>query len=171
MRHYQLEHAIRAAKGITGENEFIIIGSSALLASFPDAPPELTASLEVDIYPRQNPTAGEKLNAIAELSPFHETHGFWVDPVGPETAVLPAGWDARLVPLRNVNTDQATGWCLDVHDLAVSKLFAGREKDLEFIGALLRNGFVRKTMLRERAESVSTDPKQKELALHRLAGL
>jgi hypothetical protein len=54
------------------------------------------------------------------------------------TATLPAGWQERLIPLRNENTGGAIGWCLEVHDLAASKLVAGREKDLEFVRVLLR---------------------------------
>jgi hypothetical protein len=101
MQRYQLEHALRAAQEITGEREFVVVGSSALLGQFPNAPVELTASLEVDVYPRRNPTASEKLNTIGELSLFHQTHGFWIDPVGPETVRLPAGWEARLVLVCN----------------------------------------------------------------------
>ena len=41
--------------------------------------------------------------------------------------MLPSGWRDRLVPLRNPNTRGATGWCLEVHDLAIAKV-AGREK-------------------------------------------
>jgi hypothetical protein len=53
--------------------------------------------------------------------------------VGPETAVLPDGWRDRLVAVRNANTRGATGLCLEVHDLAVAKAVAGREKDGEFL--------------------------------------
>jgi hypothetical protein len=34
------------------------------------------------------------------------------------------------------NTGGAVGWCLEAHDLAVSKLIAGRAKDLEFVAGL-----------------------------------
>jgi hypothetical protein len=48
--------------------------------------------------------------------------------VAEETAVLPAGWRGRLVLISNENTRSSRGWCLEVHDLAISKLVAGREK-------------------------------------------
>lgn len=171
MHRYQLEHALRAARRVTGEDEFIIIGSSALLGSYPFPPPELSVSLEVDLYPRRAPARGAALNSIGELSPFHETHGFWIDPVGPETASLPAGWESRLVAVQNANTDLATGWCLEVHDLAVSKLLAGREKDLSFIGALLAHGMIREETLRARTESTDVEPEQKTLAEGRITAL
>ena len=47
------------------------------------------------------------------------------------STTLPAGWANRLVPVSNENTAGAIGWCLDVHDLALSKLVAGRDRDLE----------------------------------------
>jgi hypothetical protein len=40
--------------------------------------------------------------------------------------------------------------CLDVNDLAVSKLVAGRNKDSEFVGALLRHGLVQPEVLVDR---------------------
>jgi hypothetical protein len=54
--------------------------------------------------------------------------------------VLPSGWRERLIPVHNENTGGGTGLCLEVHDLAVSKLVAGREKDLAFVANLLRHG-------------------------------
>ena len=171
MQRYQLEHALRAAREITGESEFIVVGSSALLGPYPDAPAELTASLEVDLYPRLNPASAEKLNAIGELSPFHQTHGFWIDPVGPETATVPTGWETRLIPVRNANTNQATGWCLEVHDLAISKLVAGREKDLEYIRCLLRHRLVQAATLEGRFRATTLPPEQTVLTNARLGRL
>ena len=40
------------SKGVTGETEFIVIGSQAILGPFPDAPPVLRLSMEADLYPR-----------------------------------------------------------------------------------------------------------------------
>ncbi len=42
--------------------------------------------------------------------------------------------------------------CLDPHDLVLSKLVAGREKDFEFARALLDAGLVRIEVLLARAE-------------------
>jgi len=39
----------------------------------------------------------------------------------------------------NANTGGATGWCLEVHDLAVSKLVARRERDLDLVRDLVRS--------------------------------
>ena len=72
-------------------------------------------------------------------SPFHETFGYYAQGVGEKTAVLPSGWKGRLVPVRGEGTRGATGWCLEVHDLVVAKLVAGREKDLDFAAAAARH--------------------------------
>jgi hypothetical protein len=81
------------------------------------------------------------------------------------TATLPAGWADRLVPIANENTAGATGWCLEVHDLAVSKLVAGRERDLDFVAVLLREGMVSSALLRDRAAEITVS-EQVEQAVH-----
>lgn len=93
MNRQELEHIIRAAAGITGENEFIVIGSQSILGKHPDAPRSLRQSMEADIYPRQRPELAELISgAIGEYSSFHNTFKYYADGVGPETALLPAGW-------------------------------------------------------------------------------
>ena len=85
----------------------------------------------------------ELIEGVAgELSPFEELHGFSVDGVDLETAVLPDGWRDRLVKVQNANTAAAggeprfTGWSLNKEDLCVAKLGALREKD----GSAARTG-------------------------------
>lgn len=56
MRRASLEHIIRAASAIVDDPEIIIIGSQAILGSFPDAPEPLNASIEVDVFPRRYPS-------------------------------------------------------------------------------------------------------------------
>lgn len=51
MRYDQLEHAIRAACDVAGDSELLIFGSQSILASFPEAPEALRASIEVDVQP------------------------------------------------------------------------------------------------------------------------
>ena len=48
MRRHELEHVLRAAKGITNELEFVVIGSQAILARISDPPRSLTYSNEAD---------------------------------------------------------------------------------------------------------------------------
>ena len=143
MKRSDLEHAIRAACDVADQAELVIIGSQSILAQVPRAPEELTKSIEVDAYPRHHPERSDIIDAVlGDRSMFHDTHGFYVHGIGPETATLPEGWRERLVPVRNENTRGCTGWCLEVHDLAASKLVAGREKDLDFVRALFRHAMI-----------------------------
>src|SRR5215207_2005550 len=130
MTRQQLEHVIRASAATADVRDVVVIGSQSILASFPDPPAELTVSMEADVYPKDAPERSIVIDgAIGELSLFHETFGYYAHGVDDRTAVLPDGWQDRLVRLHNDNTMGATGWCLEPHDLAVSKLAAGREKD------------------------------------------
>jgi hypothetical protein len=128
----------------------------------PQAPPELTRSREVDAYPLEKPSASDELDAIlGERSMFDDTFGYYVHGVGPETAILPAGWQSRLVRVSNANTRDCIGWCLEVHDIAASKLAAGRPKDMEYLAALLRYGMVDVAVLRERLSALALSDERK----------
>lgn len=169
MNRAQLEHIIRAAAGNADTNDIVVIGSQAILGSFPDAPGELLVSMEADVFPRDRPQDSILIDGgIGELSPFHQAFGYYAHGVDDTTATLPSGWRERLVPVCNENTRGATGWCLDVHDLAVSKLVAGREKDLEFIAALFRHGLARWDVVCERLAATDLAESIRTLAIGRL---
>jgi hypothetical protein len=154
----QLEHVLRACGSIAGSRQIVVIGSQALLASHPDAPDELLHSMEVDCYPLEDPAKADLLDgSIGELSPFHETFGYYAHGVGPETPVLPAGWRARVIRLETENTGGTIGLCLSPEDLAVSKLLAGREKDVDFVRGMLRAGIVTEGAIRALASELSAD--------------
>jgi hypothetical protein len=149
MNRSELEHVIRASSSITDEREFIVIGSQAILGSFPDAPKVLRQSIEVDIYPKKRPELSELIDgSIGELSAFHQEFGYYAHGIGPDTAVLPKDWESRLIPVKNKNTRNAVGFCLSPVDLAYSKLAAGREKDMEYLARLFRYGYVKRAKLK-----------------------
>jgi hypothetical protein len=155
MKRSDLQHILRASKGITGETEFIVIGSQSILGPWPDAPRVLRQSMEADLYPRFRPELSELIEgSLGELSPFHQTFGYRADGVSPTTATLPQGWEDRLVRLTNENTAGAIGWCLETHDLAFSKLAARREKDLAFVKELLRHKMAQSSRLRSLISNV-----------------
>jgi hypothetical protein len=151
MTRSQLEHIIRAAGTIADDTDIVVIGSQAILGQFPDAPPNLLVSMEADVYPRNKPERSDLIDAsIGEGSPFERTFGYYGHGVGPETAILPGGWEERLVLVESPNTLGIRGWCLEVHDLTLSKLVAGRRKDLEFAAAVEAAQMVDPRTLRER---------------------
>lgn len=158
MRRADLEHIIRAAADISDDDEIVVIGSQAVLGQFPDAPAELAVSMEADVFPKNHPERWNLIDgSIGELSPFHETFGYYAHGVEERTAVLPDGWKTRLVPVRNANTRGATGLCLEVHDLAISKYVAGREKDRRFNRAAARHGLLDRSRLLQRLQATSLE--------------
>ena len=138
MTRLELEHAIRAACDVSGDDEVYVFGSQAILGQYPDAPETLRQSPEADIAPV---TAIHMVDVIdvqlGELSPFHNAFGFYVHGLSIDAAVLPNGWQGRAIAVRNDNTRNTTGWCVEAHDLAVSKLVAFRDKDREFVRVLI----------------------------------
>lgn len=171
MTREQLEHAIRAAGAISGDRELYIVGSQAILGAAPHAHPDLLRSLEVDIAPKNKPELEALIEgSIGELSPFHQTFGFYVDGVELAGIVLPEGWAERTVPVENANTNGIRGLCLEPADLAISKLAAGRPKDLDFIRVLLREGIVSLTVLGQRIDTVPGLEGERKAALKQQLG-
>jgi len=172
MRRAELEHAIRAACAIIKRHEVLLIGSQSILGSFTEdqLPALATLSVEADIMAIDNdPALVARLSddiegAAGELSLFHDTFGYYIDGVGHDTAVLPQGWNGRLVALCNANTNGCTGWCLEPHDLCVSKLVAGREKDHEFVAALVHARLIDPTVIQARAATLPEAPRDKVMS-------
>lgn len=172
MHRQQLEHIIRAAAGITGASEFVIVGSQAVLGQFPQAPDELLISIEADVFSLRDPADSDLIDgSIGEGSPFHQTFGYYAHGVSQETAILPTGWRQRVVPVHNQNTGGGTGLCLEIHDLAVSKLVAGREKDVDFLAGLLRHRLVQVPVIRERLAQTTLTPERLQASCARLERL
>ena len=114
MTRDELEHAIRAACDVADDTEIYVFGSHAILGQHPDPPEALRQSAEVDVMPKNKPDAVDRIDgALGELSQFHQTFGFYVHSVSLETAVLPEGWEDRLIKVCNENTRQRTGWCVE----------------------------------------------------------
>lgn len=95
--------------------------------------------------------------AIGELSPFHESNGMYAEGVHVAVAVLPEGWRDRIHGWPLTASLPAHAWFLDVHDIAASKLVAGRPKDLAFVTSLLDQGLVSRETLAERLQHMPPD--------------
>ena len=157
MRKQQVDHVLRAAGRIAGDKQFIIIGSQALHGTYPDLPDEIVRSAEVDLVAGKAGARTEWLNAIGYLSPFHESFGYYADPVDASTAILAKGWKARLVALPPGETEGVKGLCLEPHDLVIAKYAASREKDLVFTRELARRVIVSEARLLSLLEQTSVD--------------
>ena len=159
MNRGQFEHAIRAAGAVLGVAELLVIGSQAIHASLSlEIPEEASRSVEVDIAVFEDTgDRGSMLidGSIGEASMFHSTFGYYAHGVSVTTAVLPNGWRDRLIRFATPALNGVVAWCLEPHDLWISKAIAGRDKDLEFCSALLALGLVTPGELATRLEQVS----------------
>jgi hypothetical protein len=148
---------LRAASRIVDDPDIVVIGSQAILASYSEdeLPVEATRSIEADVAFRVDPDeskADQVDGAIGEGSSFHSTHSYYAQGVSVSTATLPVGWEERVIAYERADAWPSHAVCLEPHDLVISKLVAGREKDLEFATALIRARLVDPDVLRERAE-------------------
>lgn len=169
MTREQLEHLLRAASQIADDPDIIVFGSQAILGEFPDAPSSLLVSNEADLYPRNKPELADLIDGtIGELSPFHDTFGYYAHGIAESTATLPKGWRDRLIPVYGPATRGATGWCLEAHDLIISKLVAGRDKDLEFAREAARHQLVAEAILCERLAVTDLSEEIRALVLGRI---
>ena len=182
MNRSELEHIIRAAGAIANVHRVIIFGSQSILAQFPDLSEPLSKSddseisliirsreilvrsIEADIMIADSAEKTEMVEAaLGELSLFHETFGYYAQGVDLTTSKLPDSWESRLVEICNENTNGISGLCLEVHDLIISKLCAGREKDLEFFNAAVNYGLVSKETLAERLNSTPMSDERRNI--------
>ena len=161
MKRQQLEHLLRAAGGVSGQDRVIVIGSQSILGAWPDAPAALLLSMEADLIFPDNPALSDLVDGtIGEGSIFHETYGYYAQGVDFTTAVLPAGWQDRLHEIKSANTRGTAGLCLDPSDLIAAKYAAGREKDVEFIRQAMRHGIVTPADVLERVGLLPLGPAQ-----------
>jgi hypothetical protein len=147
-----LERTVRAIATEFKTDKVFIIGSQAILLSWPDAPTLMRASPEIDVFPEnaklweieekqkhpdEFPEASEHIDALFGMgSQFHRTHGFYIDGVDEYTARLPAGWQMRAVVQRiDVGGRNVTAVAPCAEDLIISKLARLDDKDKSFIEA------------------------------------
>jgi hypothetical protein len=156
MNREQLAHVLRAAAQVADDPNIVVIGSQAILATYSEEvlPPEATVSVEVDIAFRDDPFASKADHvdgAIGEGSKFHQAYAYFAQGVSVSTAILPDGWEQRAVSYERADAEPSRARCIEAHDLVVSKLVAGREKDLDFATALIAAGLVDHDKLLDRA--------------------
>lgn len=152
MRSKDLDHVLRAVEDVTQvEHSFLLIGSQAILAHIdPDYFPELedcdmlfvSAEIDVAVICEEEDTQERVADlidgALGSLSHFDQTHGYHADGVQLGTAILADGWRDRLKPYKGQGLAEGKFFALSYEDLAVSKIMAGREKDIEFVMGMCR---------------------------------
>lgn len=154
----------------------MIVGSQALLVHRPDILRALRNSPEIDaavLLPSDHGPAGEdashRINALfGEGSPFHQTHGFFIDGVDASTATLPPDWRERAVTLDVALTGgrHAAAIAPSIPDLVSSKLARGLPKDITFASLCLATGLTRRDAVASSiAKAMPTDQAANALRL------
>jgi hypothetical protein len=177
-----LERTVRAIATEFNADTVFIIGSQAILVGWPDAPPAMNISPEIDAFPAnakiwetqekakhpgESPEASEHINALfGEGSQFHETHGFYIDGVDESTAMLPADWRTRAIVRKvEVGSRVVTAIAPCPEDIIVSKLARLDGKDRRFIEAFHAVRPLDPAVIEERTRSSPMDPAAAERAV------
>lgn len=152
MRRSLLDELLSDVERIAGERDLVMIGSQAIHAVVADVPAEVVISRECDLLLEESDPVTAAIDA--SLGPDSERAAellVHIDTVNPSFPFLPMGWEDRLVPLGQTTPRVR---CLEIHDLVLSKLAAGRLKDYELIAALLGRSLVDAQTVRERITAV-----------------
>ncbi len=172
MRREQLQHVILEISERFGLTEIYVIGSAAILATLPD-PPEgvLVATRDVDVIPgADDENVADRISYVmGEASEFDDTYGYYAQGVTSSTPkYAPRGWQSRTIPIQ---VGECRALCMEPHDLLLSKLGAGREKDLEFAQAVVRSAQVQRDRLLARLADVEAVPAVRRLIEDRIRAL
>jgi hypothetical protein len=173
MRRSELQHVILEIGTRFNVKEVFIIGSSAILAVIPE-PPEgvLTKSRDVDVIPLSDDDErmADRISfVLGEASPFDEEYGYHAQGVSFRTPTFaPRDWRRRTI---DVHVGGYVAHCMEPHDLILSKLGAGRDKDLEFAQACANLKLLDRGTLLERLGAVDTSAERAALIEKRIAAL
>ena len=163
---------LEAARGLCGHREYVVVGSLSVLglAQVTDIPADMTMSIDADCYTATDPGRVFGLQAaLGEGSPYHRSHGIYLDPVSPKLPTLPDGWEQRLI---RIQQGEVTAAFLDPNDAAVSKLARGEPRDLRWVRAGLKVGIVSLAAVRLRMRSTAfLDAGEQQVALQALESL
>jgi hypothetical protein len=141
MRREDLRRLFSQARILSGETDYVVFGSLAALGYAGEVPPRMAMSVDVDAYTKSDPArAFELARALGQGSAFETAHGYYLDPIAPQVATLPAGWQERLV--RTELEPGLAAWFLEPNDAAVSKYARMEPRDREWIRAGLRAGIL-----------------------------
>ena len=171
MKKQQLFDLTKRLSEITGGKIPIICGTQSFFAYAELVPDIVSRSTECDylLLDLDRETRNKILDELGLDSEFRVKNGYYADPLGLFTVVLPKDWQKRLQELRDEN-DNLIAYCVEIYDTAVSKLIAGREKDFVFLKILLENETITAPKFAERIALLKEMP-QATVVASRVASL
>jgi hypothetical protein len=149
MKREDLRRLFHEARLLVGETDYVVIGSLAVLGYTGDVPARMAMSIDVDAWCKSDPARVFDLApALGQGSAFEAKHGYYLDPVSPQVATLPDGWNGRLI---RIELEPAlVAWFLDPNDAAVSKYARLEPRDREWIRAGLAAGVLSASIIETR---------------------
>lgn len=169
MNRLQLHALLREAQRLSGHQEFVIVGSLAILGAVADPPDAMVMSIDVDTYMKADPGGTGALRAaLGQGSPFEDEHGYYLDPVSPYLPSFPEGWQDRLIL---IEFEDVRAYFVEPNDVAVSKYIRGDQRDMRWLREGLRSGLLNMDTIERRIGSAPTaDDRELPNARKRIAG-
>ncbi len=150
---------------IAGDRQLVMIGSQVVHAVTGEVPAEVVMSRECDLLVDESDPLAAAIDEVLGPGSAHAAERFvHVDTVSSTFPFLPDDWEERLVAL---TPGAPHVRCLEMHDLVISKLAAGRLKDYELVAVLLDRGLADVEVARSRIAAVS-DLNMRAILLARL---
>jgi hypothetical protein len=125
--------------------EVYVLGSCSLVAWEPSIDAALRTSVDVDFSPVGRALLYFDSKFVEQWagleSEFFEVNQFYIDYVTPDLLrCTPPGWQERVRVIELAAG--LAGHCLDPHDVAYNKLWAGRPKDILWVRGLIATGLI-----------------------------
>lgn len=137
MNRGDINRLLDEAMSLTHHRDYVIIGSLSVLGAVAHPPVAMTGSIDVDLYPKNDPgRAFEIADKLGLGSEFEQGYGYYADAVSPMLPTLPEGWESRLI--RVAFESGAVAWFLDPNDAGISKYVRSEARDREWIRAGLQ---------------------------------
>lgn len=160
MTREDIRRLFARARDLSGETDYVVFGSLAVLGYAGAVPSRMAASLDVDAFSKTDPgRIFDLARALGQGSPFEAEHGYYLDPISPRVATLAYGWEERLLRIQ-LEPDLVV-WFLEPNDAAVSKYARMEPRDREWIRPGLRAGILSWPIIEARfAETVFLDAEE-----------
>lgn len=163
MNHQDIDRLLIEARRVTKHPDYVIIGSLSILGASAEPPASMTYSIDVDLYPKNDPgRACEVATALGLGSEFECLFGYYADAVSPMLPTLPEGWQDRLVKVEYPSGVNA--WFLEANDAAISKYVRSEPRDLAWIIAGLEAGLLSMPTIEYRMRETIMETAERTLA-------
>ena len=134
MNRNDINFMLSEAMRLTQHRDYVIIDSLSALGTTATPPDSMAGSIDVDLYPKNDPGRAFEIGAPLGLgSEFEQRYGYYADAVSPMLPTLPDGWEQRLIKIDFENS--VTAWFLEPNDAAISKYVRSEPRDREWIRA------------------------------------